>query len=160
MRMIIIMAVLVLTGCATPPLTYDFSPESSYKSSKDIVWAGVMSFFSEGNIQIKTLEKDSGVVYAENTYTSANSSLIDQFADCGKYPAMTPIGGLAGFNIFVSQSPKKENVTVRVNTNFKKSWFFSSALVGNITESIVCNSRGTLEKTILDHIHAYVDLHQ
>ena len=159
MRIMITVAVLILTGCATPPLTYNFDPALSYKTSKDIAWEGVMSFFSKNNIQIKTLEKDSGVVYAESMYTSAQSTLLDQYADCGKYPMFVPGKALVEFNVFVSQSPVDKEVNVRVNADFKKNWHYLGAL-GSFTETHPCNSKGTLEKSILNQVQMYIGSHQ
>ena len=60
---------VLLSGCATVPATYDFDSKKIYNNHKDFVWEGVMNFFAKNNIQIRTIEKASGLIYAETEYT-------------------------------------------------------------------------------------------
>ncbi len=59
---------ILLIGCSTAMQTYQFEKSRTYSASPDQVWEGVMQYFTANNIQIKTLERESGVVYAEMVY--------------------------------------------------------------------------------------------
>lgn len=129
-----------LTSCATPPKKVNFDNSRTYASSKDAVWEAVISFFTKNNIQIKTIEKDSGVLYAER------SSVDESMADCGDFPLAPEIERSGTLNVFVRHLQSGTEVTV--NTEFKDVRIFD-----NKTFTNSCNSTGLLEKNILDSIN-------
>lgn len=141
---------VLLTGCATIPTTYDFDSKKTFTSHKDHVWEAVMNFFSKNNIQIKTIEKASGLIYAETEYTSEG---IKNLADCRS--GFLEIAGPASaqFNIFVASAPEGKPTTVTVTTKFNQVWKSSGDVIVRD-----CNSKGRLEKQIFDDILAYLQV--
>lgn len=132
---------VVLASCATPPKQTVFDKTRTFSLSKDATWERLLSFFTSNNIQIKTIEKDSGVIYAERAI--ADKSM----ADCGENALAMENGRPAAMNVFVRPVGDKTEVTV--NTDFKVVRTFD----GN-TWSDQCHSTGVLERQVLNHIGA------
>lgn len=134
------------SSCVTQPGAYTYDKSRFYSgSSKDEVWRKIIQFFSENNIQVRTIEKDSGIVYAEATRISPGE--LSSYADCGSFPFEVVVSGTVRLNIFADES--EEGTKVSVNTDFKSE----RSNIGDGSRSVgVCNSMGTLEKTILDYI--------
>ena len=143
---------VVLVGCSAAMQTYQFDKSRTYPASPDQVWEGVMQYFTTNNIQIKTLERDSGVVYAEKVYP--NQLELQLVADCGSNIFHESALPTASLNVFIAGRYRDEAETeVTVNTQFidiyKDQW------AGGMGQK-PCNSKGTLEKTILDHVETYL----
>ncbi len=155
-----ILIMLLLTSCVTLPAIYNVDAQKTLDASSDIVWSGLMQFFTENNIQIKTIEKDSGVVYAERIYsatsTSSQNTLPDAWFDCGRSDMETPVSSTLSLNVFVRDDLKKENTTVSINAVFSQKWY--SHWDGR-NRMIPCNSTGTLEVIVLDYISKYIEEH-
>jgi hypothetical protein len=97
----------------------------------------LVAFFASGNIQIKNIAKDSGVIYAEATrfdYT---------LADCGTPGLFQVSGRRVNFNVFVNRSSS----TVAVNTDFMEV-----RRLENNVQTVTCNSRGILEGKLLNAV--------
>lgn len=129
-----------LAGCATAPVATDFDNTRVYSKSKDEVWTSLVAFFATNNIQIKTIEKDSGVIYAER------SSFDKVMADCGVDYLYTEITNVASFNVLVI--PRGGQTSVTVTSEFK------AGRIGpyNATKVTQCLSTGYLEQQILASI--------
>jgi len=65
-KMIKLILVLAVAGCGTAPKVHNFERFRSLQVSKDEAWLGVIDFFTSNSLQIKTIEKDSGIIYAES----------------------------------------------------------------------------------------------
>jgi hypothetical protein len=133
------MIALGASSCATPPKQHAFDKSRLYATGKDAVWEDVISFFTGNNIQIKTIEKDSGVIYAER------SGVDGIMADCGEAPLATEISRTGTLNVFVRPVGGKTQVTV--NAEFRILRMFD-----NQTFTGACHSTGVLERSILDSI--------
>lgn len=131
---------LGLAGCATAPVPTDFDNTRVYSKSKDEVWTSLVAFFATNNIQIKTIEKDSGVIYAER------SSFDKVMADCGLDYLYVDVTNVASFNVLVI--PRGAQTSVTVTSEFK------AGRLGpyNATKVTQCLSTGYLEQQILDAI--------
>ena len=152
MRTLLILSVLLFFGCATAPLTYNFDSTRTYEAMEGEVWSDLMAFFTTNNIQIRTIERDSGIVYAERLYAGGDSlSLFSQFADCGNYALEIPGPGSASFNVFVNDEIS-DQITVSVTTNFTMVWS-SSSMWSTTTVVRACNSTGWLEGLVLNAIN-------
>jgi hypothetical protein len=128
-----------LAACATPPKQVSFKNSETYNLSKDETWERLLSFFTSNNVQIKTIEKDSGVIYAERSTIDAS------MADCGEAPLMAEIARTGTLNVFVRSKAGQTEVTV--NSEFKVIRMFD-----NQTFTVACHSTGTLEASILASI--------
>ena len=145
-----VLASVLLTSCASVPTTYDFDSKRTYSNHKDFVWEAVMNFFAKNNIQIRTIEKASGLIYAETEYTRDG---VKNLADCGSYILEVAGPASAQFNVFVTAEPEGKPTTVTVTTKFRQLWTFG----GN--ENVrPCNSKGRLEREIFDNILAYLQV--
>lgn len=134
---------LVLAGCSTAPQPRSITRAQTYAMPKDAVWQEVMAWFTSNQIQIKTIEKDSGVVYAERLY-----DLTSGQADCGEPGVDLPIERLGQFNVFVREADAN-HTEVTVNANFierrRDGWT-------GAYKTINCVSTGGVESSILGAI--------
>lgn len=140
-----LLASMLATGCATPPKPTAFDNSLTINRSKDQVWESVISYFTANNIQVKTIEKDSGVIYAERQSFDTRSGVL---ADCGKSAIEVDVGSTVSLNLFArAVSPSVTEVTV--NAQFQVVRMFDRA-----TQTYPCLSKGVLEAEILKAISA------
>ena len=149
------LSAFLLAGCATMQ-TYTFDRSRDIAAPEPVVWAALMDFFTRNSVSIKTLERDSGVVYAERMFGDVDE--FDMFADCGSsFPATSAPPSTLALNAFVSTRPDAPNVTVlAINTQFTER--LQMQVMFNVWyETRLCNSRGTLEDLIFEQIENYID---
>ena len=142
-----ILPLILLTGCSSLPRQPYIEKSRLYNAPKDIVWEGVIDFFTENSIPIKTVEKDSGLIYAEQQFTKPMSV----WAECGTrgmMPFLTPSQDSVSLNLFVRENAEGNQTTVDINTVFKRMY-------RNIGLA-PCNSTGILEEIIFGHIGSYI----
>ena len=130
---------VLLSSCASPPKMSQFEKTRIYQSGKDAVWEKLLAFFTANSIQIKTIEKDSGVIYAERAMADAT------MADCGQPGLAIELARPGSLNVFVRGVGS--GTEVNVNTQFTSLRQFD-----NQTFTTQCHSTGVLEKQILDSI--------
>jgi hypothetical protein len=127
-----------IAGCATPPAQHAFIKSNTYDQNFETTWTHLLQFFTSNNIQIKTIEKASGVVYAERLFVDG----YNVYADCGT-PGLAAILNTTGsLNVFVVANGK--TTTVTVNTTFNQVRQYEA----NIW-TVACTSTGVLEQQIL-----------
>ena len=73
-------ALVGLAGCATPAQTFQFDNQRLVDDSYDAVWDRAINVLANNNLPIKTLEKDSGIIVAENELVSRAS--MGESASC------------------------------------------------------------------------------
>ncbi len=130
----------VLTSCATPPKPTQFEKSRTYALTKDQVWSNLLGYFTSNSIQIKTIEKASGVIYAERAVADPT------MADCGSAPLSMEFGRPATLNVFV-KPVDSGHTQVTVNASFEVVRNFE-----NTTWKDQCLSTGVLERQILSSI--------
>ncbi|WP_453978583.1 hypothetical protein [Brevundimonas sp. Marseille-Q4549] len=133
----------LLSGCATAPAIIPIENSRAIPLSKDAVWSNLVEYFAGGNIAIKTIEKDSGIIYAERMFARGNE--LSAYADCGTDAMSAPVGGAADLNVFVRETGT--GVTATVNARFRQTR--ASGWTGTVS-STDCASLGSLERVILD----------
>ena len=140
----------VVSACASPPETFDVKSSEQVQADFDKTWQAVIATFAENTIPIKTLEKDSGLIVAEQSLVSYQS--MEEIASCGSGSFVeVPSTGIATYNVFVR--PINAIVTqVQVNTRFAMQFrdTYNNSRVQD------CNSRGTIEGNILQSIKGNV----
>lgn len=136
-------AAISLSACVTAPAVIPIENSRTLPLAKDAVWSNLVEYFAASNIAIKTIEKDSGIIYAERMF--ARGTELSSYADCGAAAMATPVGGAADLNVFVREVGG--GVTATVNARYRQSR--ASAWDGSVT-SVECASLGTLERVILD----------
>lgn len=137
-RHAILLAAFATASCASPPKQTQFRNSQTYAMTKDEVWSRLLQFFTSNNIQIKTIEKDSGVIYAERAHADAS------MADCGQDLA-AELGRPANLNVFVK--PLSSGTEVTVNASFEVVRTFDRT-----TWTAQCYSTGVLENLILNSV--------
>lgn len=145
MKKLILSAILAasLSACVTAPAIIPIENSRAVPLSKDVVWSNLVEYFASGNIAIKTIEKDSGIIYAERMF--ARGTELSSFADCGAAAMAAPVGGAADLNVFVRETAAGVNVTV--NARYRQS---RASMWDGSVSSTECASLGTLERTILN----------
>ncbi len=118
----------------------------------NMVWAAVMSYFTEKGVSIKTIEKDSGIIYAEKMY---GQTLDENWADCGDYSPFATSSSVS-LNLFVRKDLKSEQILVAVNMEFSQIQNIPGLFFNSNIQNVVCNSKGGLELIILNYIEEYV----
>lgn len=135
-------SLFALSACATAPKEYTFEKSRTFAKSKDEVWEKVISHFATNNIPIKTVEKDSGIIYAENLRFTPG-----QFADCGSSALEPPISGLVRMNVFV-RPVSTDTTEMTVNSDFEETRQFGQYP----PTTVKCNSTGALERQVFDSV--------
>lgn len=149
---LIIMA-LGLSACVTPAKEYQVRNERQFDASKEVIWNRLIRHFATNNIQIKTLEKASGVIYAERDVGGAATAWwergqIGDLADCGKDFMRIPLAHSILLNVLVAETSSKKT-TATVTVTFKEIYDQRAGLGG---PPATCNSTGRLEETILSSL--------
>jgi hypothetical protein len=103
-----------------------------------------MAWFTSNQLSIKTIEKDSGIIYAEQIDTSGTSTI----ADCGQPGIDHPIERLGQLNVFVREI---DAATTQMTIN---STFIERRMNGwtGAAKSATCVSTGVLESQILNAV--------
>jgi len=136
----------VLASCATtPPVLIPFENSTTIPLSKDEVWSNLVEYFATSSISIKTIEKDSGIIYAERML--AGAAEISSVASCGSSFMSPSVGATADLNVFVREQPGGGS-RVTVTTNFRE--IRSNALADGQLSTVRCNSIGVMEAAILN----------
>ena len=130
-----------LSACVAGPKPTQFENSRIYPMSIDDVWPSIIEFLARYSMQIKTIEKDSGIIYAERTQAG------EGFADCGTTILAVEVGRPATVNIFVRANGAATEVTV--NTVFTVARAFDGRVFSD-----ACLSTGVLETAILDSIRS------
>ncbi|SFS42714.1 hypothetical protein [Brevundimonas viscosa] len=133
----------LMAGCATPPAYIPFDNTATVQLSKDEVWSNLVEYFATSNISIKTIEKDSGIIYAERML--AGPQEISSVASCGSAFLAPAIAATADLNVFVREQAGSTRITV--TTQFRETR--SNALAQGQLSVSRCNSLGVLENAIL-----------
>ena len=136
---------IALTGCATAPLVVPVERSVETTKSKEQVWANLIEFFASNNISIKTIEKDSGIVYAERTFSGAGG--LREWADCGASMMAPPIRQTMDLNVFVRDAGGSAGPKTNITVNARFSETRQSAWDNSIANTD-CNSLGVLERRI------------
>lgn len=135
----LIAAALLLGGCATVPQQYNIVNSRSVPKPYDVAWERLVGYFASRNISLKTIAKDSGVIYAEVGGFTPN------LADCGEIALGRKGVNQVAVNVFVAR--QDGDVKVTVNAKFAQQWL---DINGRQIAVWQCGSRGILEREILD----------
>lgn len=156
----VICLVLLVSACYTKPERYEFEKEREYELSFDKAWERVVEYFAKHSIGIKTIEKDSGIIYAETEFYSTNNKhhkKYFRYIDCGVMGRQNieDAIGIISYNVFVKKlNESKTKPRIHATVNVKPidvivenpiAWEYEY-------ERLRCNSTGRLEDDILDYI--------
>ncbi|MFV8249864.1 hypothetical protein ACES2I_12585 [Bdellovibrio bacteriovorus] len=157
MKFILVIPLLFLTSCASlkkaapPPIEKKITVQAPF----DKAWAGVIKFFSERGIPVKTIEKESGLIATENMTINTDSDLFvcDGFGMNGKSARSFP--GTANFNVFVTKIDEK-TTSIQMNTFGRAVAYDPGAppYVPPSTHDLTCYTNGKMEQNLFNEINA------
>ena len=138
---------LALTGCVPPPTQPPaqqvIQNSRVYNTNFDTAWGHLVQFFPANNIQLKTIDKASGVIYAEKILGGSEG-----IVECGEPGIMSAVT-VGTVNVLVTAEGGKTKVTVNLNFNQTRRLTIG---YGTSTMTVKCSSTGFLEQQILDAI--------
>lgn len=157
---LVLLSLVPMVGCKTLqeyvanlPEAEKPQPTKVYNLPKNKVWEGVMHYFTSNAITIQTIDKPSGLVYAEPDYTTGD---ISHLARCYNYYSKDhePTVATLKLNILVTASETGDSTTVTINSRFKQSfvWKDGSIVVEN------CATNGRIEREIHATIAEYLGI--
>lgn len=149
MRFLTLFALLFLTSCYTSPSKFPVENTREYNLPYDTVWERVVEYFAISNTQIRTIEKDSGIIYAEAEF------FTNKDADCGKIGRQkikTAFGAMQ-HNVFVKKISKNKT---KVLVNLRLSNALVPNALSNGNRRVQCHSLGTVEDDILRYVDSPV----
>jgi hypothetical protein len=140
MKIILIVAIFILVGCATPSGVIQLQTTRTFTQPYDRVWGAVVASVS-GNYPLQVIEKASGILETQMV-------TLPTLAEYANEPSvfLSCWGSSRGRLAFYVQSVDQTNTTVRVTGHFEgfeynttKTWY-------------VWPSRGVLENNILNAV--------
>lgn len=141
----------LLASCASAPPAYDFDKSAMISRDYDTVWSAVSEFFTSNNIQIKTIEKDSGVVYAERINQAPRTpGMIGDVANCGNPGLETAYNQAVQLNVFAKSQGGATRMTV--NATMSEMRCSRGVLGGLDCHTVACNSTGRLETSLIEFV--------
>ena len=144
---------LFAAGCNTAPPVFSFDDTEVYKAERDLVWAGIVDYFSTRDVTIATIDKESGAFvgsFSAKAPTGGNE-FLSGYAACPGVFLSAPREDETSINVFVIAT--NDGAKVRVKTVHKRMYYSEFA---EIHETWECNSTGFLERTLLNHVKGYL----
>lgn len=142
---ILMLLVIFFIGCAVAPKPRVIENSFMVESNYDYAWTAVIETFSDLQLPIQNMEKDSGLISTD--WIAFTKEQGKEYCDCGKVEF-----GLLGrdrvgkFNVFVKKI-SENSCEMRVNCMFEQS---VTKLDGTFYQRRSCISTGNLEKEIND----------
>jgi hypothetical protein len=132
---------VALAVCACAPIPPAAAPDiqrtRTFALAPDAAWARLLEVMADQRLQLKAVERESGVIYAEELIARD-----PRLADCGRGRSWTPLDQTAlTLNVFVRENGSGSKVTI--NTSFKQ--MYSSGIDQRF---VLCHSTGALEEEI------------
>ena len=115
----VLLAATGIAACVTPAQTFQYDNSRDVTASYDTTWERTITVLASNNLPIKTLEKDSGIVVAENELVSVAS--MGESVSCPSSMLATPIGGVMNYNILVRKTGE-ETSNVTINTRYQMTY--------------------------------------
>lgn len=151
--MTIAVGVFFLGGCASFPPPKDTIPSSRiYAYGYQDVWKSVLATLSELNIQVKTMEKESGTIVAED-----NTIVLRQYEPgrfdsaycfCGSPQRYQFFKGLIGEYAISVTRETDVRISVNIDASFRASQYSEERFTGWFP----CLSKGIFEPMFLDRL--------
>ena len=136
-----------MAGCVTVPAQYDFDNSIHFPYQGDSVWPVIMEVFAENHLNIRTLERASGIVTGEyRGYPTPEGAY-----DCRSGMLRRPIRDTLTYIVFMREAPNGTTVSVNVLVDR----FTNSSWDGTL-KILNCVSTGLLETTLLARISEIV----
>lgn len=142
-----LIAALALSGCSpTPPPPRTIENERTYAMPRDEVWQRTVDWLTASQLTIKSIDKESGLIYADATYSDFDA--IDAYADCGSTGFYHEWGAGLQLNVFVTEA--QGGTKLRANAKIRQE--LMSRFNPSVHSSVDCASTGVFERQLLDAI--------
>ncbi|NNG46380.1 MAG: hypothetical protein HKM86_04590 [Deltaproteobacteria bacterium] len=147
--------VFFLTGCAAYPPPKETVPNSrNYGSSYSDVWESVLAVLSELNIQVKSMDKETGSIVVEDGTIELRQFELGRYDSkycfCGKPEPYHFLKELVGEHTISVVRGNKVQTTVKIDALFKASDFAGERFTGWHP----CLTKGVFEPFFLDQVVA------
>jgi len=154
---------VALVGCATAPPAVELEPQAAVIDKPfDATWSKIIQFLSDHDVQIKTIEKASGVIYARlevayhvhtgvvgiiTAHDFRYSTPAHEWLDCGAIHGQ-PVGLSIDVNMYVREQ-SSGHTALRVTVNATEQQNVAGLLLNSSYQNFHCDSTGVLEKDII-----------
>ena len=138
---------LFVTGCATtvPPGNYTVIDQDVVSKDFDSTWKRISEYFGENNINIKAMEKESGLITAETTRFPTSF-------DCGSETYAKDQDPIGRFNVFATADGDGTRVRFTVDATVLRCAVNGYGQCVNSSYLVNCNSIGTLETSFYNYL--------
>lgn len=137
----------IVAACSpAPPPPRTVENERIYPLPRAEVWQRAVDWVSASQLTIKSIDKDSGLIYADATYSDFDA--IDAFADCGSTGFYHEWGAALQLNLFVTEAAG--GAKLRANAKIRQE--LMSRFNPAVKSSVDCVSTGVLERQLLDAV--------
>lgn len=131
-------APLVIAGCSQPPAPPAPRSGTEVNGSFGKTWDAVIDFFSSKNIQIKTVDRASGLIVAEPATVASNDA--PGLADCGTIMGAPIRATAATWNVLVRGDSTRATSASPMAANLRADCF-SSRLQSKTAHRARCGRR-------------------
>ena len=148
----LVLVCLFIYGCATAPLPRQIVNTFPIDKPFDDVWQALVESFSELQLPIDNIEKDSGLITTD--WIDFTGQKNTDYCDCGGLGMSIEQSRVGKFNVFVKKVTE-DSCEIRVNCMYEQT------IQEAITDAIIvrkCVSTGKLEAAMFDLIKSKLGL--
>ena len=148
-KILMLVIIAFLTGCVTAPVVEikPFDKSVSFEGDFDESWGKLVRFLSTNDVNIGTIEKDSGLITLSGDNLSAG--LIQEYCDAAAPFMWVLSSGLAKGSVLMTNEDGFITATVNVKFNATSSYTDYMGGSGTKYSTTSCNSRGAFETALL-----------
>lgn len=145
-----------LGGCATYPTREEARSRETFGNGYEEVWEAVVATFREGNFQIRSMERDSGRIVAEDPGLELRKYILGRYdsAYCFcvlQYPRDV-LGQLLGTYTVAITREKELRTSVNIEASFQATLFAENQFAGWLP----CPTKGVLEPLFIDRVQSHL----
>ena len=141
-----------LGGCATYPTREETRSRETFGSGYEEVWEAVMATLQEGNWKIKTMEKDSGRIVADDPGLELRKYMLGRYDStycfCVLQYPRDVLGQLLGTYAIALTREKELRTSVNIDASFQATLFAENKFAGWLP----CPTKGVFEPFFLDRV--------
>ena len=147
--------VFFLAGCATYPPPKEMVPNSrNYGDSYSDVWDSVLAVFSELEIRVRSMDKETGSIVAEDGTIELRQYELGRYDStycfCGKPEQHHFFQGLVGEYTISVVRVNKVQTTVKIDASFRVSVQSGDRVTGTLS----CLTKGVFEPFFLEQVES------
>jgi len=140
----------MIYGCATAPAPRQIVKAFTIEAQFDDVWVAVIDSFSEMNLPIANMEKDSGLITTDWIgYPLGKKGKV--YCDCGGLGIWIELEREGRFNVFVKKITESSS-ELKVNCLYRQTIQPATAGAGDSIKVRTCVSTGKLEADMFETV--------